>query len=78
MPAGEVPFKIQWVHAYAVSSVGILENQVYGHGVNRVLESTLQKTRPVGFRQHPAVAQPEVPDALDRAAAGNRVAPGSP
>ena len=71
--SSEGPIQVDRVQPDSVSGIRRLNNQIKGHGVERVFESALEESRTMWIRQHPAVAQTRVPYPGAAAAAGDGV-----
>ncbi len=75
---GKVPLQIQRIETGSERRIGRLEYHKHRHRIQRVLESSFQKARPVGPGKNPSVAQPGVPHAGIRSTARNGVPAAGP
>ena len=75
---GENPFQSHRIHSCSVRSVGPLEHNKRRHSIQRQLESSAEKSRPVRIRQNPPIADSGVPHARIFRAARDRVPAASP
>ncbi len=76
--SGENPFQAYRIHSCSVGSVCPLEHNKRRHRIHRQLESAIEKTRPVGRGQDPAIANTRVPHARIPGPARNRAPAASP
>src|SRR4029077_10773425 len=74
----EIPFESKWIEADAVGGIGRLENEEERNGIDRILESTAQKTGKVRAGQHPSVAQPGIEESCIATPAAYGVSAASP
>ncbi len=77
-PRGEVPLQVQGIETDSVRCVGGLEHQKSRYGIERVLESSFEKSRPVRPGQNPTIAQAGIPHSGIRGAARDGVAAAGP
>src|SRR6185312_14550861 len=75
---GKVPLQIQGIETGSERGVGGLEHHKHGYGIERILESPLQKSRSVRPGENPAVTQTRIPYPGIRGAAGDGVAAAGP
>jgi hypothetical protein len=74
----EVPLEAERIEPHTVGSVGRLENEEDGDGVDRILEAPAEKSRQMRAGQDPPVAQAGIEDAGVTSSAANRVAASGP
>ena len=75
---GENPFQPHRIHSSPVHCVCRLEYNKRRHRVHRQLESSVEKSRPMGSRQNPPIANSRVPHARILGPARNRAPAASP
>src|SRR5208282_421695 len=75
---GENPFPPHRIHSCSVHSVCRLEYNKRWHRLQRKLESSVEKSRPVRSRQDPPIANSRVPHARILGPTGNRAPPATP
>src|ERR1019366_10698858 len=75
---GENPFPPHRIHSSPIHGVCRLEYNKRRHRVRRQLESSTEKSRPMGSRQDPPIANSRVPHARILGSARNRAPTASP
>jgi hypothetical protein len=69
--SGEVPLQAQGIHSPTVGSIGFLNDDECGNGIENVLKTPFEKAWAMGTCENPPVAHPSIPDSIVRGAAGN-------
>src|ERR1700676_3225280 len=73
-----IPLQDERIEAYAVGSIGGLEDEEDGDGVDGILEASAKKSRQMPAGEDPSVAEARVKDAGVASSAADGVAAGGP